>query len=329
MPFEFTQEARSLDRRFTCLLYQAPGAAGRKREASGFKISWLFLLQLPDLGTNTQRQCPEVKLQVSRSSHAEGEGKAREETRSLSGMMGKVRNGAGHHQLLPAHREAVCCLLILSGLQMFRFKLFCNEGPSHAGFFSPHQAVWIACSLCATSHRCCFNWYAALTGAPPIPCQDTNTGFGIKALRSSAEVFRGITSASAVWFSIHAKAAMLLNSHALIVSDIRNTGCKLSANMPEGKKKKKAKKKAKCSHCKLPHAKILPLFALRCPQRQSSIGFYSMLAVIASVLVSVKQASRRQRSLQTGHIRQVFWLLVFVFFFFILKKGTTAVSEQH
>lgn len=68
-------------------------------------------------------------------------------------------------------------------------------------FFSPYQAVWITCSLCATSHRCCSNWYAAPTGASPEPCQNAKTEFGIKAQRSTAEVFRGITSASAVFHS--------------------------------------------------------------------------------------------------------------------------------
>lgn len=159
------------------------------------------------------------------------------------GMMGKWEMELDTTSCCPRIERYVCCLLVLYRLQVSRFKLLCSKGPSHAGFFSPYQAVWITCSLCATSHRCCSNWYAAPTGASSAPCQDANTEFGIKAQRSSAEVFREITSASAVWFSIHAKATTLLNSHALIVSDIRNTGCKLSANMPEGKIKGKKKGK--------------------------------------------------------------------------------------
>lgn len=221
-------------------LFTLPGTCCSRKKERSFWLQELLVISLTTAWFRdkyTKTRCPEVKLQVSRSSHAERGGRAREETLSLSGMMGKVRNGAGHHQLLPKHGGAVCRLLVLSRLQMSRLKLFCNKSPSHAGFLSPHQAVWIACSICATLHYWCSNWYAALTEAPPAPCQDANTESGIKAQRSSAEAFRGITSASAAWFSIHAKAATLLNSHALIVSDIRNTGCKLSANMPEGGKK--------------------------------------------------------------------------------------------
>lgn len=163
--------------------------------------------------------------------------------------------------------------------------LFCKQklqrGLSHTGFLRPHWAAWVTHSLCSSLHCCCLRRYRALSWALPVSCQDVDAGFGVRAQRCSAGAFRGTISASAMWISTCAKAAVLLNcpcrycfwhlKHCLQSSswyarggggvENEKTRAKILANHP-------------FSRCKLPCAKILPSLALRCQQRQCNIWVF-------------------------------------------------------